>query len=113
MTINMARGDIHSVIFTLYEGDTQFLDSVDDIFFTVKKKYNERNYKFQKRLSMEEIQYIGEGQYEFTIQPEDTDKLDFGDYDFDIEVVKMPSLKQTFNGVLHLEKEVTHSINEV
>lgn len=114
MEITMARGDLVSKTFQIFGPDkTPFTDTFDNIYMTVKKFANDKNYKFQKKLSDGSIVSNGNGEYQFTIQPEDTDNLDFTDYDFDIELVINGSLKQTYYGVLHITKEVTHRGNEV
>lgn len=109
----MARGDLETKTFTLRNKDkTVFQTEPDDIFFTVKANAKDRNYKFQKRLSDGSISKIETGKYQFTIEPKDTDGLDFNTYDFDIEIVKDGVLKKTFCGQLVLSKEVTHHYNE-
>lgn len=113
MKISMARGDILTKTFTLKNADkTVYSDIPDEIYFTVKKYHTDHDFKFQKSLSTGGISNIDTGKYRFTIMPEDTNGLAFGDYDFDIEVIKLPGLKQTFYGKLFLDKEVTHSYNE-
>lgn len=113
MEIRMARGDILSKSFTIKNKDgTVYSETPDEIYMTVKVSARDRAYKFQKRLSDGGVVNIGPGRYQFTIQPEDTNGLGFGPYDFDIEIVKSPSLKKTFCGKLMLEKEVTHACNE-
>lgn len=114
MTIEMARGDLESRTFRVNGSNrSPFTDEFDEIYFTVKKFFNDKNYKFQKRLSDGGIVSMGDGVYQFTIMPEDTDGLEFGDYDFDIELVIEGEIKKTYLGVLHLGKEVTHHNNEV
>lgn len=115
MEITMARGDLVKRTFVVKGVDKNpYVDPFDNIYFTVKRLANDKNYKFQKRLSDGGIMSLGDGEYEFTIQPEDTDNLEFpADYEFDIELVIEGEIKQTFYGVLHLTKEVTHHYNEV
>lgn len=114
MEIVMARGDLETRTFTLKnKNGTIYQTAPDEIYFTVKANAADRNYKFQKRLSDGGITFVETGKYQFTILPEDTDGLGFGTYDFDIELVKAPSLKKTFCGKLVIDKEVTHHNNEV
>ena len=114
MTIDMARGDRETRSFCVNGPDkTPFVEEFDNIYMTVKKSASDKGYKFQKRLSDGGIIKTGDGTYEFTILPEDTNGLDFGDYEFDIELVIEGELKKTYCGVLHLGKEVTHQHNEV
>ena len=113
MEIKMARGDIVTKTITIKNPDgTAYSDTPDNIYFTVKKYHTDHDFKFQKRLSDGGIVNTDTGKYQFSIQPEDTNNLPFGDYDFDIEIVKAPLLKKTFNGKLVLDKEVTHAYNE-
>jgi len=109
----MARGDIVSRSFTIKNKDgTVFSETPDEIYLTAKTSAYDREYKFQKRLSDGGIVNVAPGKYQFTIIPEDTNALCFSIYYFDIEIVKMPSLKKTFFGQLVIEKEVTHACNE-
>lgn len=113
MEIRMARGDIITKSFTIKNADkTAYSETPDEIYLTVKKNYTDHEFLFQKRLSNGTIANIDTGKYQFTIQPEDTNGLFFGEYDFDIEIVKAPNLKKTFSGRLFLEKETTHANNE-
>ena len=112
MNIKMPRGDIKTISFSIYSGGATSTETFDDIYFTVKRNENDRHPVIQKRLSRKEIVHQGNS-YFITIMPEDTDCLEFGSYLFDIEIVKMPKIKQTFVGVLTLTKEVTDARNEV
>lgn len=113
MEIRMARGDIVTRSFTIKnKNGTLYTDVPDEIYFTVKTSASERAFKFQKRLSNGGIVNTDPGKYQFAIEPEDTNNLGFGMYDFDIEIVKAPTLKKTFFGNLIIEKEVTHACNE-
>lgn len=113
MEIIMPRGDIRQVMFSA-QGDDQdaAVCDFDEIYFTVKHAYTDRMYLFQKKLSTGGIRLTDDGYYQFTIQPKDTDRLPFGDYIFDIEVVRGNDIKQTFIGHLKLTEEVTYSENE-
>ena len=118
MIIQMARGDLEERTFQVRSpnpegaGTIPYEGSFDEIFMTVKKYHTDREYLFQKRLTEGGILPLGEGTYQFTIEPEDTDGLPFGDYEFDIELLKNGEIKKTFAGVLKLKKEVTHAANE-
>ena len=110
MNITMARGDVKAVGFTVKMGQ-QTESEFDDVYFTVKKNYTDHNFKFQKKLSDGTITE-NNGHFTFLINPEDTNNLGFGYYDFDIEVVRLPLIKKTFMGTLTLTKETTHANNE-
>jgi hypothetical protein len=113
MEIKMCRGDIFSFSFDIKIDGTKTTEPMDDIYMTVKRTYLEQSYIFQKRLSDGSIVSDGSGTYTIQIEPEDTNNLTFGTYDFDIELVKLPSIKRTFNGKLILDKESTYATNEV
>lgn len=113
LEIIFPRGDRVSKKIAIREksGDITEIE-FDDIYFTVKRKYLNQDYTFQKRLSTGAITKDSEGYYHLTLLPEDTDGLPFGDYDFDIELVKNGAIKQTTVGILTLTKEVTYATNE-
>ncbi len=113
MKITMPRGDIRNVQFTIKDmnGDVAAVD-FSEIFFTCKKRRSDRNVCIQKSLSGNTIEKINDGVYQFTIEPSDTDYLDFGTYIFDIEIIYSDTIKQTTVGTLTLTDEVTHAGDE-
>ena len=118
MEISMVRGDLETRTFQIRSPDGQggtepFTETLDDIYLTVKKNPNTRDFKFQKRLSNGTILPLGDGTYQFTIRPEDTDGIDYGEYGFDIEIVKDGEIKKTFTGIFRVTEEYTHAANEV
>lgn len=112
LEFSMARGDLSSFPFAVYLDEELDQTGMDEIYFTVKKHYYDREPVFQKTLSSEGIENLGGGNYLVTIMPTDTETLPFGKYDFDIEVVRLPDIKKTFNGTLELTRESTHAANE-
>ena len=113
LEIVMARGDRTTRSFRLTKSGNPYTDSLDEIYFSVKKSGKDKKLLFQKRFTDAEIQYIGNGRYQFTILPEDTNNLEFDkEYDFDIELVKEDEIKKTFTGILKLTTEVTHAADE-
>lgn len=112
MKITMPRGDIRRVEFSVVDSTDQIFDKdFDEIYMTVKKSYNETDSLFQKKLSDGSIQKEGDSYY-FTIKSEDTADLKYGQYVFDIELVRGDVLKQTFLGSIKLTEEATHAANE-
>ena len=111
--IEFARGDSYERGIGVREKgeQTPLIADWDDIYFTVKSNFKNKNYVLQKRLSDGTIQDDGNGHYTLFIRPEDTNDLQFGDYDCDFEF-KKDELTKTFTGALTLTKEVTHSYNE-
>lgn len=114
MDIVMPRGDLWPVAFTAYNQDeTDPINTFDEIYFTVKKRFTDRLFLFQKRLSKGEIFLNSNNNYQFSILPKDTDRLPFGEYVFDIELVRGDEFKQTFTGRLILTEEATYAENEL
>ena len=111
LRIEMPRGDLRTVSFSVNQGETKYTD-FDEIFFTVKESVNDRQFKFQKKLSDGSITLLSDNSFVFRIEPEDTNPLKYGTYAFDIELVKETSIKQTTVGELILTNEVTFAENE-
>lgn len=110
----MPRGDIHPVRFVVYDEDDQ-VTNIDftQIYMSCKKSVKDTNVLFQKTLSDGTIVKVGNGDYKFRIEPEDTNNLQFGEYVFDIELIYEDEIKQTICGTLRLSEEVTTAANEV
>ena len=114
----MTRGDLEVRTFQIRSPDGQggtqpYTEELDEIYMTVKKSHNERAYQFQKRMGNGGILPLGDGTYQVTIEPEDTDGMPFGTFEFDIELVKHGEIKKTFTGTLTLTRETTWAVNEV
>ena len=115
----MPRGDIRYIRFLVNDpnGTAAEID-FDEIFFTVKKTTKDRLYQFQKRLSNGGIQKLDLGDYQIKIEPEDTAKMFYGNYKFDIQLQYEGSdapdlkLKESFVGDFVLTDEVTFNENE-
>ena len=115
MRISMPRGDIYPVSFEIYESEEE-LTHIDftQIYMTCKKTNNDRTPLFQKSLTEGSITKLSDGVYQFTIEPEDTNNLQFTEYKFDIELINDdPRIKQTITGTLRLTEETTWAVNEV
>ena len=111
--IRMCRGDISDQKFTI-DSDQKELE-LDEIYFTVKRRYTDTSFLFQKRLSNGEIALLDKtyNEYGFRIEPNDTNKLPFGEYVCDIEIMKSGEILKTFNGILILGEEVTTARDEL
>lgn len=116
MRIIMPRGDLYPVRFQIYETETEVTHiDFSQIYMTCKRNNRERTPLFQKSLSSGTIIKIGDGDYQFYIEPEDTNNLQYGEYTFDIELINEnePRIKQTIGGTLRLAEETTWAENEV
>lgn len=113
MRISMPRGDIkwQRFIVRVPKGSSTDIDFTN-IYFTVKKNSKDVNYLFQKSLRRQEIFKLGPGDYQFKINPEDTENLTIGEYKFDIQISYKNLLKETFVGDFSLKEEITYPENE-
>lgn len=110
MRISMPRGDIRPARFVIKSGSETVTD-FDEIYLTAKTSFTNPAYLFQKRLTTGDITIV-DGGFQFTIKPEDTNRLKYGKYVFDIEVVRGNDIKQTFIGELYITEESTFAQNE-
>lgn len=105
----MNRGDTKSFEVKITDNDTPV--EVDKMFFTLKTDCYCDEPLVLKKIN-DGILYE-DGIYKITINPCDTEKLEYGRYLFDIEMIKN-SIKKTLEfAVLYIEEEVTFSSNEV
>lgn len=113
--IEFPRGDLFAFPLTVILDDANGPTDADFIWFTVKKYYEDTEVIFQKTLQDGNIIRVNEGHYVIRIEPEDTETLDFGQYDFDIQCMKgeFPvQFKNTIYGHMILTAEVTHKGDE-
>ena len=112
--MELIRGDTLKLKFQRKNKNGEVIKTKPDkLYFTVKSSYYAKDYLFQKSLengiSFREEDYF----YRFTINPEDTDKLDYGNYVFDIETITTDTVKTIAKGTLEIKEEVTFAENEV
>ena len=114
MNIKMPRGDIKSFVFTVKDAAGELVEiDFENIYFTVKRSFSTKDYLFQKKLSDGTILKDENGNYHFTILPDDTNGKPYGDYVCDIELVNIAqSIKQTITGSFTLTNEATWEVNE-
>lgn len=110
--IEMPRGDIRPVTFRILDDGGPCEIDITEIYFTVKTSFAKPDYLFQKKLSSGDIELMEDGDYQLVIEPEDTDRLKYGRYVFDIQVESGIDLKQTFVGTFDLMDEATYAENE-
>lgn len=76
--IKLTRGDTLHLTIPITNGEEEYVIQVDDtLVFSVKKMLSDSDYKIQKSI-------VGENT--FHIEPNDTAKLPFGKYYYDIEL---------------------------
>lgn len=113
VSIEMIRGDTKKIKFQRKRIDNTIIEEkTDKMYFTVKKSYYSKTFLFQKRLD-KDIIYDEESKYYYmTIEPNDTNELDYNTYVFDIEIIKNGEVKTIARGNLIIDKEVTFAENE-
>lgn len=110
----MHRGDIDYERFLINDPNGTGTDiDFDDIYFTVKKSFRDRLFFFQKSLKNGTIEKLGPGDYQLKIERNDTSKMNFGKYVFDIQVSYKDLLTETWTGDFDLLPEATYPENEV
>ena len=112
MKIEMPRGDLKNVSFSIKSNGVITDIEFDEIYVTFKRNEYVSDFLFQKKLTDGTIIKREDNTYYFTIYPEDTDNLTYGKYVFDIEIIKVGSIKKTTTGILNVTKEVTFITNE-
>lgn len=114
MNIEIIRGDTKTLKFQRKSKAGELItEKPDKMFFTVKKGCYTKDYLFQKRLDTDISYNEDDNYYRFTIEPSDTDELDYGDYVFDIEIITGEVVKTIAKGTLKILEEVTFAENEV
>lgn len=111
MLIEFPRGDYKSYSITI----TGFEGTIEELYFTVKKKASDSEYVLQKHIG-DGIEYSSEiEKYVLKFEPEDTDNLEMNTiYGCDFEIyAEHGNFKKTFTGQLYLTSEYTHTGNEV
>lgn len=111
--IIMTRGDTMSYKFRRKNKDGQpILEIAPKIYFSIKDTDLKQEVVIQKTI---EDMTFEDGWYSFTIYPEDTNNLTYGDYTYDIEVRnEYDNYTRTLSkGIYTLEEETTWAENEV
>ena len=115
---NFKRGDTQVLKkFKLLDANKQevILTAAEELYFTVKKNTKTLAYLLQKKLG-EGIELGDDGYYHITIDPQDTNSLDYGEYVYDIELKSVQNnntfVRTFLEGTITLEEEVTWGGNE-
>ena len=115
MNISVIRGDTKSFKFQRKTTNNEVItEKPNKMFFTVKKYYYSKSFLIQKILDKDIIYNEEDNYYYFTIDPYDTNELNYSDdYVFDIEIITDNKVKTIAKGNFIIEKEVTFAENEV
>lgn len=111
--IEFPRGDTCPVEFCLTDkaGNILIPTEKDEIYFTVKKSYNARDFILQKRFSYKELEVYGD-KINFILSHEDTANLKYGNYVYDIQLMSGDYVKTLVLGTMILTNEATWRPNE-
>ena len=90
--LQMTRGDTESVdVYCINESSVLIpLVYGDIVYFTVKESVDDEDEIIQKIVSS-----FAEGKASITIEPEDTDKLSYGTYVYDVQITKADGTVKT------------------
>lgn len=105
------RGDTIPVTFDLLNVNEENIDIVEEIYFTVKRSFNQNDYLLQKRLSRGEIE-CNNGQFGLVIEHKDTGTLPYGTYVYDIQIKIGTFYRTVCRGNITLTNEATSISNE-
>ena len=107
------RGDTCPVSFSLTDANGEPLVPTEttEIYFTMKKNYNTANVILQKRLSTGAIT-VTDGVCSFTLTHQDTALMNYGKYNYDIQLKEGLYVKTLVIGEITLTNEATHLSNE-
>lgn len=111
--IGIVRGDTKVLKFQRKNDDGVITEKASEVYFTVKENSNKSDYILQKKLD-DGIDFSTEDYYyRITISPEDTNKIYYGTYKYDIEVKEEEYTKTIDIGDFIVKEEVTFAENEV
>ncbi len=110
--MNQIRGDTCQYTFQRIDNEGHpILTTPDGMYFTVKKSFFVKEPVFQKKLS--NMAMSQDGTWRFTVEAEDTNNLDYGNYVYDLEVVDDGAVTTVSKGDFIIEGESTWAVNEV
>ena len=113
MDLENIRGDTFKLPIQLKNNDEVIKVKVEKMYFTIKDVAYSKDVILQKKLD-DGITFDSEtGIYLVEIKPEDTDNLNFGDYEYDLEIINNGEVETPLIGTFKITKEITHKCNEV
>lgn len=112
MDFEFPRGDTKRFKFQLKdsEGNVLVLSNSDQLYFTVKDNSRSTTPLIQKRIGSGIV--YSDGYYYVTINPSDTNSLDYRSYGYDIELKSDGIVKTLIIGEITLTEEYTFATNE-
>ena len=89
------------------QGKTNILEAIFYLCALDSARIKKDSELIQFQKDMAQIETNEDGLYCFTIKPEDTETLDYGEYSFDVEVTLKNGYRKTKVDILVLEPETT------
>lgn len=109
--MELIRGDTGVYKFQRHDADGKvIMEKADEIYFTVKTNGYSDEVLLQK--TIEDMDFDQNGYYHFIIQSSDTDNLNFGTYQYDIEIIQNGMKTTVARDEFILEEEITWVIDE-
>lgn len=117
MDLSIVRGDTGKFIFYRKNNNGEIIKTTPQaLYFSVKNNAYEKEPIIQKKLSDIELD-TDTGKYTFYIMPEETNKLLYGTYEYDLEVKdiidSVEYTKTIAKGSFEIKEEITFASNEV
>lgn len=107
----MIRGDTARFFFQRIDAEGEVITTrPDTLYFTVKKDFKTVPFVLQKKL--DDMRMDEDGTFHFTIEPEDTEELQYRTYVYDIQVVQDGVKTTIAKGGFVITTEVTFIENE-
>lgn len=113
--IEFIRGDtfFRKVPIKYADGTNVEKEHIETLFFTIRE-YPDNLFPILIEKKIDDF-VISEGYIHIILKPEDTEKLEYGTYSFDLEITLkgVPKIRKTKKGYLRLTEETTIHKNEV
>lgn len=104
--MNLTRGDTGLYKFQRLDSDGDVITTTPDaIYFTVKESYTSSTVAIQK--TIDDMTMDDDGTWHFTIDPDDTNDLEYGAYVYDLEVTADEYVCTIAKGTLRILAEAT------
>lgn len=110
--MQMIRGDTKKFKFQRKTKNDKVITTKPEKMYITFKSFWEDEFLFQKTFDNGITYDEQTGYYHVTIEPEDTNKLTFKSYNYDIEIIANGIKKTIKVGKINILEEVTYACNE-
>lgn len=106
--MDFTRGDTTIFKFKRIDANDQVItEEANQIYFTMKKEKKSEEILIKKKLGAGITYDTSDNYYRITINPEDTNELEYGSYFYDIEVITEDYTKTIKKGFISITEEST------